>query len=281
MSPVTLRRGIYAFATLACGLAILATSASAAVLSPVATTGHDVDIVFEAGLGAGDIGANGELGSRQFFEDGATAETDDGLPRVLPTFVSAISGNSIDFAFQPFEENNVVKFVAGNSAKTLTFTNPQPYTNLAVAFSGGSLAGTEIARLPYTINYEGGQTQTGSLNVVDWGAVAMPEGTEELFNADRTTANVLLWPVTSDNNTTAGRWSINVSEITPTHTDLNILSIDFGPATLNDDVTPLNSGDDVVVWGLAGTVVPEPSAAALGLAGIALMLRRRRPRQAT
>jgi len=275
MSTLTGRRcGLVAAA---CCLTVFSTRAFAAVLSPVQTTGYDVDIVFESGLSAGAVGANNELGSRQFFEDGATSPTDDGLPRVLPTYTSPASGNSIDFAFQPFEGNNALKFVAGNAAKTLTFVNPQPFSNLAVAFSGGSLAATEIARLRYSINYEDGSAQAGTLNVIDWGNGAPPAGTEEFFNADRTTAQATTWPVTSDNNTTTGRWSINVSEIVPENTTANILSIDFGPVTLNNDSTPLNSGDDVVVWGVSGAAVPEPSVAALGLAACAVL--RRRPRR--
>ena len=274
MSTVIVRA--LGFVALICVLALFSTPALGAVLGPVQTTGYDVDIVFESGLSDGAVGANNELGSRQFFEDGATSPSDDGLPRVVPTYVSPTSGNLIDFAFQPFEGNNALKFVAGNTAKTLEFLNPQPFSNLAVVFSGGSLAGTEVARLRYTINYQGGATQSGTLNVNDWGAGALPAGTEELFNADRTTANATTWPVVSDNNTTAGRWSINVSEIIPENTTANILGIDFGPVTLNDDSTPLNSGDDVVVWGVSGTAVPEPSVAALGLAAFALVLRRRR-----
>ena len=242
------------------GTAGISASLSAAVLEPIATTGHDQDIVFEAGLTAGQVGANGELGSRQFFEAGVFA---DGVPQGVTNFVSVLTSNTITFAFQPFTQNNILKFENTSPPKTLTLTTPAAYSQLAIVHSSGSLAITpavEVAIMTYTINYSGGVTQTGSVNSVDWGAVpTLPSGTERFLIADRTTANATTWPVSSDNNTTANRWAIYLSEVTPSRPDLNIDSITFGPITLNGG--PLNSGDDVVVFGLAGepgNVVVEP-----------------------
>ena len=65
-------------------------------LFPIATSGFDQDIIFEAGLTAGATGANGELGSRQYFEAGVFA---DGVPRSIVDFTSAITGDVIDFDF--------------------------------------------------------------------------------------------------------------------------------------------------------------------------------------
>jgi hypothetical protein len=268
------RRGLVA---LAAALAAVTSAPSlAALLNPIATAGHDQDVVFETGLADGATGANGELGSRQFFEEGATSPDDDGLLRMLPPYVSTITGDTISYAFQPFEQNNVLKFDSAAAVKTLTLTTPAAYTHLAVAFSGGSLAtATEVAGLTYTIHYADSTTQTGVLNVPDWGAAPLPAGTERLFIADRTTANASTWPITSDNNTTANRWSIYVSQIPPNSTS-NILSVDFGPVSLNDADGLLNSGDDVVVFGLAGTLVPEPATSLLALFAIVGLVRRRR-----
>jgi hypothetical protein len=247
----------------------LSAPAFAATLDTIATTGHDQDIVFESGLTNGQVGASGELGSRQFFQDGATAADDDGLPPTVTGFTSALTGNTINFAFQPFSQNNVLKFDNASPVKSLTLAAPAAYTQLAVVFSGGSLALTETAELSFTINYNGGATQTGILNVPDWGAVTtLPSGTDRFLIADRTTANATTWPVSSDNNTTANRWAIYLGEVTPNRTDLNILSLDFGPITLNGG--PLNAGDDVVVFGLAGAPVPEP--APLTLIGLGMLL---------
>src|SRR5688572_13192262 len=89
---------------LVASLVIAATASSlAAVLEPIATTGHDQDVVFEAGLSDGQVGANGEFGSRQFFEAGVFA---DGIPQGVTNFISLLTSNSITFAFQPFSQNN-------------------------------------------------------------------------------------------------------------------------------------------------------------------------------
>jgi hypothetical protein len=244
---------------LAVGMCMFATPSPAIDLIPISTSGFDQDVIFEAGLAAGQIGANGEFGSRQFFEAGLFP---DGLPRSIVDFTSTITGNIIDFDFAPFEGNNILKFdTTTPGPKALTLATPGKYGQLAVVHSAGSLAitaglPTEIALVTYTINYAGGATQTGTLSSVDWGNIApenMPSGTEILINVDRNTANVTAWPVTSDNNTQANRWSLYISEITVDQPAVNIESVSFGPMSLNTPGTPLNGGDDVAIFGLAGS----------------------------
>jgi hypothetical protein len=242
------------------GIALIATRSLAIDLLPIPTAGFDQDIVFEAGLAAGAVGATGELGSRQFFEEGVFA---DGLPRSITGFTSTITGNTIAFDFAPFQANNILKLdntPANMGPKTLMLDTPAKFGQLAVVHSGGSMSLTttafETALLSYTINYAGGATQTGTINSVDWGTVPagfMPAGTELFRTADRTTANATNWPVNSDNNTQAGRWAIYISEITVNQPTVNIQSVSFGPVSLNTPGTPLNSGDDVVVFGLSGS----------------------------
>src|SRR5215207_4745006 len=168
-----------------CGALAIASPSLAALLTPLATTGHDQDVVFESGLAAAAVGANGEIGTRQFFEDGATSATDDGLPPVLPTFASPVTGNAISFKFAPFSGNNIVKLDSTTPLgviKTLTLTIPVPVSNLAVIFTGGSLSGTSAPpagftpRLGVTVNYAGGATQTAEFIVPDWGNGALPAG---------------------------------------------------------------------------------------------------------
>ena len=253
------------FVALVASVMIIGTAFSvAAILEPIATMGHDQDIVFEAGLSDGQVGANGEFGSRQFFEAGVFA---DGVPQGVTNFVSVLTSNTITFAFQPFSQNNILKFDNAAPVKTLTLNTPAPYSQLAIVHSGGSLGiPAEIAIMSYTINYTGGLTQTGSVHSVDWGAVpTLPPATERFLIADRTTANATTWPVSSDNNTTANRWAIYLTEVTPDRPDLNIESISFGPIALSNITTMavanLNAGDDVVVFGLAGelaNVVVQP-----------------------
>jgi hypothetical protein len=184
----------------------------------------------------------------------------------LPAFNSAVTGNTINFAFAPFTGNNVIKLDTVNvGPKTLTLTTQNAYRNLAVVLSGASLAtATEFAVVPYTINYANGASQTGELQAPDWGATpaALTPNTLDLFNAARTTADNRMWLGTSDNNTVAGRWSISVQEVVPTQPNVKISSITFGQPQLNQNgnVVALLAGDDVVVYGLAGALIPEPSA---------------------
>jgi hypothetical protein len=253
----------------------------AATLHPIPTSGHDQDIFFESGLAVNAVGTTGELGSRNFFQAGAISATDNGVPQTLPPFNSTVTGNTINFAFAPFAGNNVIKLdTVTVGPKTLTLTTPRAYRNLAVVLSGASLAtATEFAVVPYTINYANGATQTGELAAPDWGATpaALTPNTLDLFNAARTTADNRMWLGTSDNNTVAGRWSISVQEVISTLPNANIASITFGQPQLNQNgnVVALLAGDDVVVYGLAGALIPEPSTFMLALMGAVLAYGRR------
>src|SRR5688572_24201046 len=144
----------------------------AVTLSTISTTGHDQDVVYEAGLTSGAVGATGEIGGRQFYETGiytiGAPPTDRGLPQTLPAFTSSLVPDyMIDFAFRPFEGNNILKFDATTppaSSKSLSLASPDAFTDLAVVFSAGSILDAPqrfSGRLGYTINYVGGATQTG------------------------------------------------------------------------------------------------------------------------
>jgi hypothetical protein len=244
--------------------------ASAAVYQPIATSGHDADIVYEVGLTAGQAGANSEIGSRQFYEDGVLTQTaahKPGLPRTA-SGVGATGGNTLNFAFELFELNNVLKFGAGTPAKSLSLDAPATYSNLAVVLSAGSLnadAGAgplETAIVPYTINYAGGLTQTGILRSADWSIRGTPASnrTEKLLSVGRIGASPPpLWPQTPEADAQVDRWNIFFQQITLDHIEANLLSVSFGPVTLDDADGQLNSDDDVVVFGLAGVPFVAPA----------------------
>ncbi len=249
----------------------IAGSVQAGTLDPVATSGHDADVIFE---NDGTPTTNQEIGSRYFYEDGLAGSTTTGLP-VAPgrtvSIVSTITGDTINYAFNDYDQNNVLMFESGSAGSTLTLDSPAGYSTLAVVFSGGSLS-ADIANLDFTINYDGGGTQSGVIDVADWGAASAAAGTEVLGHFDRANTGP-----TPENNLNDHRWTIYVTEITPSSA-ADILSIDFGSAiTLNGGPAGLNSGDDVVVFGFAGTLVPEPATLCLlGLGGLGTLLRRRR-----
>ena len=75
-------------------VSVAALECMAAVFDPIATSGHDVDIVYEVGLAAGPAGANSEIGSRQFYATGiytiGAPPTDRGLPQALPEIFTGL-----------------------------------------------------------------------------------------------------------------------------------------------------------------------------------------------
>src|SRR5688572_31122319 len=94
--------------------AAVSASAYGAVLDPIATTGHDTDIVFE---NDGSPAQAEEIGSRWFFEDGLLTGTPPaiGLPsaannRTISTVLT--SGNTVNYAFNDYGANNVIEFEA-------------------------------------------------------------------------------------------------------------------------------------------------------------------------
>jgi hypothetical protein len=269
-----------------CSVLIMTGPSFGAMLSSIATLGHDQDIVVETGLSVGSPATVGEHGSRQFYEEGLSTQTAShkpGLPQSVIGFVSTITGDIINFDFQPFEQNNILKLDTTQAAtKTLTLASSAGYTKLAAVLTAGSLSNTEVANVGYTIHYDGGATQTGTINVGDWGTAPVPAGTETMLNVGRinmsSTGAATNWNnQVPETDTTVGRWSVEVTEITP-NSSANIVNIDFGPITLNGGPAGLNAGDDVSIFGLAGEPVPEPSVAMLVVLGLVLFCGAGRPR---
>ena len=244
----------------------------AVTLNPIPTIGHDQDVVYEAGLAAGAVGATGEIEGRQFYETSiytiGAPPTDRGLPQTLPAFTSSLAPNNvINFAFQPFEGNNVLKFDATTppaSTKSLNLASPDSFTYLAILFSAGSLLDPPrrfSGRLGYTIHYVGGATQTGQFEALDWGGGLVPPGVDRIFNADRAGAfPPPAWPVTPSASANATRWSVFAGQVATTLPDESIASVSLN-AMLSDGTTvlPLTDDMDIVVFGLAGAKTPSIS----------------------
>jgi hypothetical protein len=248
------------------GMLVVTGESRAAMLSPIETSGHDADIVFE---NDGSPAQNEEIGSRWYFEQGLFGNQvgEQGLPtsRNITGFVSPITTNTIDFKFDDYGANNALDFdgAATVGPKILTLDVPASYSQLAVVFSGGSLTG--FATLAYTINYAGGGTQIGSIEVPDWSATSIGTANARMLAVDR--SNQSAGVPTFDNTATAVRWSVFETEITP-NSSANILSVDF-TASVPDQA----SGDDVDVFGLSGMKVPEPGLIALISLGLAIASR--------
>jgi hypothetical protein len=244
--------------------------ATAAVFDPIATSGHDADIVFEAGLVAGQAGANNEIGGRQFYEQGISTQTGahkPGLPQIA-SGITTSGGNTINFQFEPFELNNVLKFTSGTPAKALALESPATYSHLAVVFTAGSLNSIpasgplETATINYTVNYAGGLTQTGSFRSADWSILSTPASnrTERFLSVGRIgNSPPPVWPQTPETDAQPDRWNLFFSEIALSNSIANVMSMTFGPVTLDDADGLLNADDEVVIFGLAGQVVQAPA----------------------
>ena len=263
------RRAIVVIA-LSAALGAAPATTNAAVYQPIATSGHDADIVYEVGLSAGQPGANSEIGSRQFYEHGVATQTPahkPGLPRTV-SGLSATGGNTLNYTFEPFELNNVLKLGPGTPARSLTLEAPATFSNLAVVLSAGSLnadAGAgplETAIIPYTVSYAGGLTQTGVLRSADWSIRGTPASnrTEKLLSAGRTgAATAPLWPQTPETDSQPDRWNVFFQQIALDHEEASLLNVSFGPVTLDDADGQLNADDDVVIFGLSGVPFVVPS----------------------
>jgi hypothetical protein len=241
-------------------------------LNPIATTGYNADVIFEASIVDGNTGANNEFGSRQFYEAGISTYEEGvhkvGLRRSIMDFVSPTTSNTINFNFQPFEQDNMLKFdTTLPDPKSLTFAAPAPYSRLALVHSGGSLGTTsEWGLVDYTIHYAGGAMQTGVLTTADWGNATLPPDTDIFVRTGRLNAGangMTAWPITPEGEaptTNPDRWRMYVTEIATTNSTANIQSIEFSnpqrvmlvAGVPEGDPLPLNAGDDVVVFGVAG-----------------------------
>jgi hypothetical protein len=234
----------------------------AGTLSPIATSGHDADIILE---NDGSPAQNEEIGSRWYFEQGLFGNQagEQGMPvsRTVSGFVSPITTNTINFEFESYGANNVLDFDGATTVgpKTLTLDFPARFSQLAIVHSGGSMGTTETAAVNYTIHFVGGGTQSGTFNSFDWSTTvhAANNAARLITNMDR--ANIQSGAPVFDNTGNSTRWAIFVTEVTP-NTARRIVSIDFTATVPN-----AGSGDDVDVFGLAGELVPEPSLAALAV----------------
>jgi hypothetical protein len=248
----------------------------AAMLSPVATGGHDADIIFE---NDGSPAQNEEIGSRWYFEHGLLSGTPPavGLPASgTVSGPSLPSGDTVDFKFESYGTNNVLDFdgAATVGSKTLTLDAPARYSKLAFVHAGGSIPASTTVPVSYTIHFIGGSTQSGSFNTFDWSTSAnlAANNAVRLLVVDRANQSAGV-PTLDTTRANATRWSIYATELA-TNTQRRIVSVDF-TVTLPD----AGSGDDLDVFGLSGIIVPEPSITALCvslLVASASRLRRRR-----
>lgn len=278
---------------------------SAAVLNTITTTGYTHDVFYEAGLAAGDSfngtgkGITRSFGDRTFHEKGAYSSAPTSGHNVVNTGLTSATGNTVNFNFQSFTANNALFVTSNTTVSTLAFTGSQAYSTLGIVTSASNLGQTNLAVFSYTIRYAGGLTQTGTFSVDDWGATAggstaatSLEGTAKaLFSGTRSETKPVnpSAPVDSpdskpgkptpstlfgDTQNGAGSFRFYLAEITPIY-GAAIEGIDF---TASRSDSPTTSLSDAAIFGVVGTVIPEPSSSLLvaGAFGMAALIRRRK-----
>lgn len=247
---------------------------SSAVLSTIATSGYNQDVVYEAGLaGSATNGISANFGDRAFFESGAysTGTPNYGITR-LGNEMETAAGNSVQFDFQPFNTNNSLSVTTGG--RTLSLVTPGSYQTLGFVAAGFAAASANSI-ISYTINYSTGAAVTDDFTIANWG-----------------NRNVIIAGLDSEKFIVAGgRAELTGGGGAPFFGQPNGKSFD---QTLNagntwnfylhevnvDSSRIINSitftGDKASIFGVTGAI-PEPSTAGLaGLAGLIGILRRRR-----
>jgi len=204
--------------------------------------------------------------------------------------ISTATSNTINFNFQSFATSNAL-FVTNNTTKTNLGFSPGAqvgYSTLGFVASAANLGLVDLAEFTYTINYLGGGTQVGTFTVDDWGTTSVDGTGSVLVSSTRSattpippaTAGGTPGPATPFNETRddgGGPFKFYLTEIV-TNSSAAILSIDFTATKLDGNGVRSGSLSDAAIFGVVGTVIPEPSSSLLvaGAFGMAALIRRRK-----
>ena len=172
-----------------------------------------------------------------WFEQGWLAGAPPaGLPQHGTTFVATNAADHIFRMAADYTVNNALMVYSNNGlglpSGTLTFTTPAPYSFLSVLVAGGGV----VSNLTYTINYQGGGSDTGTLVVYDW------------FN---TTATEVAWNGNGRVNMDTGE-SGNLYGTTP-----KLFYVDFYPTSPTTPIASVTfssgTGNRAVIFAISGS----------------------------
>jgi hypothetical protein len=175
----------FPFALLAAAvLTTLSGTAHAQVLTPIATTGYNLDPFFSTTPGD-TTGSNGTFQSFNFVVANWYYNGSGGTP-LNGTIVSSGNPNAT-FQLQPYDQNNVLTLLNANGTPnnlpvtgTLTLTTPQVYTHLSFILTDAGSGGVTA-----TFNFAGGKTATETIGSLPYwvGGDPTPSGGVVATNA--------------------------------------------------------------------------------------------------
>lgn len=257
----------------ALAIALLPGGALAAV-SPISATGWNHDMVingagpYDASIDGTMDGGFGQPENWTWIEAGTYPIWDGtmGVPTAIGGLVAgshaSLTGNGT-FAFQPFDQNNVIGLDGGASG-TLTLGTPDKYASIALY--GASGFGSHTATVTLTFD----DTSTSDYFVADGTGI----GTD-WFNNNADIAYSV--GVRASNRSEEGYTNLYLQENGDIHLNESLFTLAPADAakTLTSVMITNTGGDRMAVFALSGELVPEPTSLLLLGAGGLLLIRRR------
>ncbi len=140
---------------------------SATGMTPIAVTGYNANGVIESA----SVNPTADMAGTWTYYASSTpgAPTGTGLP--MGTTITSLYSGTTQFALQPVSATDNVFWLysngsSDNTSATMTLSGTQAYSELS--FLAAASVNGGITYPSFTINYQGGGTQTGTLNLPNW-----------------------------------------------------------------------------------------------------------------
>ena len=241
-----------------------------AAQTPIIGSGFNADVIADVGDNSAPVasisagGVDGQFAYPQMGYTGLTQSGTGTAPFGLPTgtVFTSQSDSTTSYSLQPAGGNNAIKLTSLAPSATYSLSTPAKYSTLSFLATGTNGTRTFTPTVSYT---DGTSTTLGTLTAPD------------NFNVN---TNIAIF--------VQGRVQISNNDLQRTNNNPRLYQIDAGAisstktlASISLTGTGLAGGgtanaQNVVIFGISGTAVPEPaSLGLLGLGGLTLLRRRR------